>query len=187
MKESSTTFFAYTIIFLGIISFLTVFNTQAQIITVKNFASLDLIEDESLVTILSANVTVLASSDGPSLSIKGCYEKKIKTDERGPYKYDYIAKEKTLLVPYTIFSPNSLDINNALDSFYEVEKDLRRDLPFFCKTTTVMVIEMNIEIESTKRNARVLITITKNKNDLFMMTPWGPMTLDQAISVYESR
>lgn len=187
MKGSKSTFLALTILLAAMLTFLAGFNTHAATLTVKDFASYNAKEDESPVTILNAKTTVFAFTEGASLSIKGCYAKKINTHEPGPYKYKYIAKEKSLAVATVITTTSSLNLENALGAFSEVEKALKNDLPFFCQTGTAMSVEMEVEIETTKRIVRVVVVITKNKNDLVVSTPMGEVSLKKAITVFETK
>ncbi len=129
---------------------------------------------------------MIASTEGASVSLKGCYEKKVRTGESGPYKYSYIPKEKLLDVSTQIDSKSRASISNAIEAFSEVAQDLKSNLPFFCKVNTVMAVEMEVEIEASKRIARVVLSINKKKDQLFVSGLWGDISINDPITVYEA-
>lgn len=186
-QDSKSTFLALTILLAAMLTFLAGFNTHAATLTIKDFASYNSQEDESPITILNAKATAFAFTDGASMAVKGCYAEKINTHEPGPFKYKYIAKEKALPVATVIVTTASLDLGNALESLSAVEQKLKNDMPFFCKTHTSIAVEMEVEIETTKRIARVVVAIEKTKNGLVVSTPMGYTSLKNAITVFETR
>lgn len=104
-----------------------------------------------------------AVTEGISLSMDGCYSKKLDNQSYYPYKYSYVPLEFSEDFLVETKGQKLLVTENILNLEKSVNKQFKKELPFYCKIKSKSVIIVTIEYDGIYWDTYIFIEVKGDK------------------------